>query len=89
MCDPDPATQLCRNDGAWHTSGAGAAYGYVDNPVVTNSDGSTGHLLDPYLTLAKQYGWANFMYQTNQGPSYPAHQFIFAGTSALTASAPW
>ena len=87
MCDPDPATQLCRNDGAWHTSGAGAAYGYVDNPVVTNSDGSTGHLLDPYLTLAKQYGWANFMYQTNQGPSYPAHQFIFAGTSALTASA--
>jgi phospholipase C len=24
------------------------------------------------------------MYQTNQGPSYPAHQFIFGGTSAPT-----
>jgi phospholipase C len=48
-------------------------FGFVDN--------STG-LLDPYLTLATQYGWANYMFQTNQGPSFPAHQFIFGGTSA-------
>ena len=41
-------------------------------------------MLDPYLTFAKEYGWANFMYQTNQGASYPAHLFLFAGTSALT-----
>jgi hypothetical protein len=26
------------------------------------------------------------MFQTNQGPSFPAHQFIFGGTSALSAS---
>lgn len=26
------------------------------------------------------------MYQTNQGPSYPAHQFIFSGTSARSAA---
>jgi hypothetical protein len=38
----------------------------------------------PYVTMAQQYGWANFMFQTNQGPSTPAHQFIFAGTSAPT-----
>jgi phospholipase C len=25
------------------------------------------------------------MFQTNQGPSYPAHQFLFGGTSAMTA----
>ncbi len=88
MCDPDPITLACRNDGAWHTARpAGASYAYVDNAAVTNSDGSQGGLLDPYLTLAKQYGWANFMYQTNQGPSYPAHQFMFSGTSALTADA--
>jgi phospholipase C len=87
MCDPDPATLECRNDGAWKTSSpAGSSYAYVDNLAVTNSDGSPGHKLDPYLTLAKQYGWANFMYQTNQGPSYPAHQFIFTGTSAPTAA---
>jgi len=87
MCDPDPATLECRNDGAWKTSSpAGYSYGYVQDPAVTNSDGSHGHLLDPYLTFAKEYGWANFMYQTNQGPSYPAHQFIFSGTSAPTAA---
>jgi hypothetical protein len=42
-------------------------------------DNSTG-ILDPYLELATQYGWANYMFQTNQGPSFPAHQFIFGGT---------
>jgi len=40
------------------------------------------HNLDPYLTLATQYGWANYMFQTNEGPSFPAHQFIFGATSA-------
>lgn len=85
MCDPD-STFKCLNDGAWHTAKNGASYAYVLNPVVTNDDGSTGHLLDPYLTFARQYGWANFMYQTNQGPSYPAHQFLFGGTAAMTDS---
>jgi phospholipase C len=86
MCDPDPQTFKCRNDGAWKTSSpAGSSYAYVDNVAVTNYDGTPGHLLDPYLKLAESYGWANFMFQTNQGPSYPAHQFMFGGTSALTA----
>lgn len=88
MCDPDPITFQCRNDGAWLTTSTdpgGSSYAYVENTPVTNSDGSAGHLLDPYLTLATQYGWGNFMYQTNQGPSYPAHQYIFSGTSAMTA----
>ncbi len=88
MCDPDPANgYACRNDGAHlNPTAGGKAYSYVENPAITNSDGSPGHLLDPYLTYAEQYGWANFMYQTNQGPSYPAHQFIFSGTSARSAS---
>jgi phospholipase C len=87
MCDPDPANFECRNDGAWKIAKpAGYSYAYVDNQPVTNSDGTPGHKLDPYLTFARQYGWANFMFQTNQGPSYPAHQFIFAGTSARTAA---
>jgi phospholipase C len=50
-----------------------APYHYVDN-----SDG----LIQPYFDLAKQYGWANRMYQTNQSASYSAHQFFIAGTSA-------
>jgi phospholipase C len=35
----------------------------------------------PYTTLAVSYGFANRMFQTNQGPSFPAHQFLFSGTS--------
>lgn len=35
----------------------------------------------PYFQIASQYGYANYMFQTNQGPSFPAHQFLFGGTS--------
>jgi len=36
----------------------------------------------PYFQMAEQYTFADRMFQTNQGPSFPAHQFIIAGTSA-------
>jgi phospholipase C len=36
----------------------------------------------PYFQLAQQYTFADRMFQTNQGPSFPAHQFIISGTSA-------
>jgi phospholipase C len=36
----------------------------------------------PYLTMAETYTFADHMFQTNQGPSFPAHQFIISGTSA-------
>jgi len=39
----------------------------------------------PYFQLAEQYTFADRMFQTNQGPSFPAHQFIIAGTSAPRA----
>lgn len=55
------------------------------NPQFAYVDNSTG-ILNPYLTLAADYGWANAMFQTNQGASYPAHQFLFGGTSALSAA---
>jgi len=38
----------------------------------------------PYFDIATKYGFANYFFQTNQGPSFPAHQFLFAGTSAPT-----
>ena len=37
--------------------------------------------LGPYFQLAANGGFANYMFQTNQGPSFPAHQFLFAGSS--------
>jgi phospholipase C len=42
--------------------------------------------VQPYFTLAENYVFADRMFQTNQGPSFPAHQFIFGGTSAPTAT---
>jgi len=57
---------------------ASAQFGYVDN--------STG-ILNPYLALAKQYAFANYMFQTNQGPSFPSHQFLFGATAAPSAAA--
>jgi phospholipase C len=40
----------------------------------------------PYFQMAEQYAFGDRMFQTNQGASFPAHQFIIAGTSAPTAT---
>ena len=82
MCNADPATGECQMNGAINIACSGKCpatpqYKFVDN--------STGQV-NPYLDLATQYGWANYMFQTNQGPSFPAHQFIFGGTSAPNAA---
>jgi phospholipase C len=54
--------------------------GYPQFRYVNPSD------VQPYFQLAEQYTFADRMFQTNQGPSFPAHQFIIAGTSAPTAT---
>ncbi len=60
-----------------------ANYTYVQNYPVSGS--SCPCILNPYYQIAEQYGFANHMFQTNQGPSYAAHQFLFSGTSAPVA----
>jgi phospholipase C len=77
MCDLDTATNQCKMDGL---SSSNCSTGKCSFEYVNPAD------VAPYVTMAQQYGWANFMFQTNQGPSTPAHQFIFAGTSAPSAS---
>jgi phospholipase C len=37
--------------------------------------------VQPYFNLAEQYTFGDRMFQSNQGPSYPAHQYLIAGTS--------
>lgn len=44
--------------------------------------------VQPYFAMAEQYTFADRMFQTNQGPSFPAHQFLLSGTSAPTATSP-
>ena len=82
QCDKDPITGACKMDGSGDVACSGTCltkpqFRYVNNSAAT---------VTPYLQLATQYGWANYMFQTNQGPSFPAHQFIFGGTSAPTAA---
>jgi phospholipase C len=81
QCDQTSAG-ACRMDGSASVKCTGKCmtkpqYRYVDN---------LANIVTPYLELATQYGWANYMFQTNQGPSFPAHQFIFGGTSAPSAA---
>src|SRR5882762_1553538 len=83
QCDANPPG-TCRMDGAGDVACAGTCPGQPQFRFVANPSAGRHGILDPYLTLATQYGWANYMFQTNQGPSFPAHQFIFGGTSAPT-----
>ena len=48
------------------------AYGYVPHDEIA-----------PYFAMAKQYTFGDRMFQTNQGPSFPAHQYIVSGTSTV------
>jgi phospholipase C len=82
MCDLDKTARVCRNDGV---AGVTCSHTCPPKPQFRYVDNSTG-LLNPYLNLAEQYGWANYMFQTNQGPSFPAHQFLFGGTSAPSSA---
>ena len=41
--------------------------------------------VQPYWDMAEQYAFGDRMFQTNQGPSFPAHQFIMGGTSEPAA----
>ena len=83
MCDLN-AQGVCQMDGA-----AGIQCGPPGqcpvNPQFGYVENSTG-VMNPYLEMATQYGWGNYMFQTNQGSSMPAHQYMFSGTSAVSSS---
>ena len=85
-----PAFEVSYNNGAMNGfdkvgAGAGPLSKCVPgpNPQFRYVDNSSG-TVQPYFDLATQYGFANRMFQTNQGPSFPAHQFLISGTSAPT-----
>jgi len=82
MCDLDAVTNQCKMDGAdlipiecnpqaQNCPPPNAQFTYVDPTEAA-----------PYFQMAEQYTFADAMFETNQGPSFPAHQFMLAGTSA-------
>ncbi|HEV3091749.1 MAG TPA: choice-of-anchor tandem repeat GloVer-containing protein [Candidatus Cybelea sp.] len=54
------------------------AYGYVPRSEAA-----------PYFTMASRYAFADRMFQTNEGPSFPAHQYLISGTSAIANGSTW
>ncbi len=77
MCHLDRTTNQCRMDGL---SSSNCSTGNCPFVYVNPAD------VAPYISMAQQYGWANYMFQTNQGPSPAAHAIIFGGTAAPSAS---
>jgi phospholipase C len=82
QCDLDVTTNVCQMDGS---SNVGCSGNCPSQPQFRYVDNSTGTIA-PYVQMVQQYGWANYMFQTNQGPSFPAHQFLFGATSAPSAA---
>ena len=44
--------------------------------------------VEPYWIMARRYTFADRMFQTNNGPSFPAHLYLIAGQSEYAASNP-
>ncbi len=40
--------------------------------------------VQPYYTMAEQYAFADHMFQSNEGPTFPAHQYLISGTSTIS-----
>jgi phospholipase C len=70
QCDARPSG-ACRMDGAGDVACVGTCPSQPQFRFVKNPNAGNHGILDPYLTLATQYGWAKYMFQTNQGPSFP------------------
>jgi phospholipase C len=66
------------NEGCTESCPAHYPYAYVPESEV-----------DQYYDIGKLYTFADEMYASNEGPSFPAHQYLMSGTSALVDNQPW
>lgn len=84
----------CHSHVCWLTTDDGGRLDGWDlvNPKGTSADFDYA-LVDPsetklYFEMAQTYTFADRMFQSNSGPSYPAHQYLIAGQSALVDENP-
>ena len=69
----DLAAFACKGSPHYCPPSVGAtAYAYVPNLSIK-----------PYWDMAAQYVLADKMFQSNEGPSFPAHQYLISGTSTI------
>jgi uncharacterized repeat protein (TIGR01451 family) len=78
-CDYQPSTNTCKMDGA-DKNQCNPSQNCPANPEYQYVPASD---VQPYLTMAQTYTFGDHTFQTNQGPSFPAHQYIISGTSAV------
>jgi phospholipase C len=43
----------------------------------------------PYLEMAKQYSFADRMFQSNESDSFPSHQYLISGTASALPTTSW
>ena len=68
-CPPSVGPYMCPQPNSKNATDC-TEYAYVSDPAIR-----------PYWDIAEKYGYANYMFQTSQGPSFPAHQFLLSGSS--------
>jgi phospholipase C len=58
--------------------GTNPEYGYVPQSEI-----------QPYYQMAETYTFGDELFQSSEGPSFPAHQYIVSGTSTNRNNSPW
>lgn len=81
MCDLNTTTNVCAMDGAYLIPTPDCNISGTDCPPNQQYQYVNPSEVAPYLQMAQTYTFGDQMFQTNEGPSYPAHQFILGGTS--------
>ncbi len=75
----------------WITEYANGAMNGFDQELCTGTcpkDSAFSYVpqsdVGPYYSLAETYAFADNFFQSNQGPSFPAHQYLVSGTSTVS-----
>jgi uncharacterized repeat protein (TIGR01451 family) len=79
VCDYQSSSNTCKMDGADKNLCNPSA----ECPAFPEYQYVPASAVQPYLTMAETYTFGDHTFQTNQGPSFPAHQYILSGTAAV------
>ena len=84
----------CHTHKCWKTTYDGGKLDGFDlnNPPGTGNDYDYAYVNPtetlPYFAIAEKYAFADRMFQSNSGPSFPAHLYLIAGQSAMVDENP-
>jgi phospholipase C len=85
VCNYDPATNSCLMNTADLNNCIPSPDECPPYPQYQYVDNSTGDI-QPYFTMAETYTFGDRMFQTNQGGSFVAHQYLLSGTSRISTT---